>query len=120
MSQWQVHDGCTCLSGIPLHHAFPLTTGPSTTDNHAHNIAKRQPAAPVTHPRLPVMQDYWAAIRARDAEEAARAAARREVADQMYQRVKREVEERGRAREHEEELLNLLRQASGRWVCGCA
>jgi phosphate uptake regulator len=49
-------------------------------------------------------------VRAREAEAAARAAERREVADRMYERVRREMEAAMKAREEEDQLINLLRQ----------
>jgi hypothetical protein len=51
-------------------------------------------------------------VRAREAEAAARAAEKREVADRMYERVRREMEAAMKAREEEDQLINLLRQVS--------
>lgn len=51
-------------------------------------------------------------VRGREAEEAARKAAQREEADRLYERLKKEIEEKQRAREEEDELINLLRQVS--------
>jgi hypothetical protein len=55
-------------------------------------------------------------VRERDAAEAARQAARKDVADRIYERLKLEQEEAQRAADEEQELVNLLRQV-GR--CGC-
>lgn len=49
-------------------------------------------------------------VRSREAEEAERQAMRKEVADRMYEKVKKEMEEEAARREEEEELINLLRQ----------
>ncbi|KAL6760706.1 flagellar associated protein [Haematococcus lacustris] len=54
--------------------------------------------------------EYWQAVREREAENAAKAAARQEVADRMYEKVKREMEEAQRAKDEEDRLIDLLRQ----------
>lgn len=56
-------------------------------------------------------------VRAREAEAVARAAERKEVADRMYERVRREMEAAMRAKEEEDQLINLLRQVGG-WGTG--
>lgn len=56
------------------------------------------------------IHEYWQMVREREAEEAARKAAMREEADRMYEKVKREMEEAQRAREEEDQLINMLRQ----------
>ncbi|KAG1661219.1 hypothetical protein FOA52_008264 [Chlamydomonas sp. UWO 241] len=53
--------------------------------------------------------DHWTAVRAREADESARKAAAREVADRMYEQVKHEMERDRAIREEEEYLINLLR-----------
>jgi len=54
--------------------------------------------------------DHWTMVREREAEEAARKAERKAEADRLYEKVRVEMEAANRAREEEEDLINLLRQ----------
>ncbi|MEW5298106.1 MAG: hypothetical protein WDW38_001158 [Sanguina aurantia] len=54
--------------------------------------------------------EYWQMVKEREQVEAGRQAARKEVADRMYEKMKREMEGRQALREEEEELINLLQQ----------
>lgn len=56
------------------------------------------------------IQAYWEHVRDREAAEASAAAQRQEVADRIYERLKREAEAVAAAREEEEELMNLVRR----------
>jgi len=56
------------------------------------------------------IQDYWDMVRDREAAEAGRQADRKEAADRMYEKVKKEMEDEMRRREEEDYLINLLRQ----------
>ncbi|KAG2454297.1 hypothetical protein HYH02_001326 [Chlamydomonas schloesseri] len=56
------------------------------------------------------IQEYWQSVREREREEAERKAMRKEIADRMYEKVKREMEAEMARREEEEELINMLRQ----------
>ncbi|EFJ51321.1 hypothetical protein VOLCADRAFT_103570 [Volvox carteri f. nagariensis] len=54
--------------------------------------------------------EYWQAVRDREREEAERQAMRKEIADRMYEKVKREMEAEMARRMEEEELINMLRR----------
>ncbi|GLC44575.1 hypothetical protein PLESTB_001320800 [Pleodorina starrii] len=54
--------------------------------------------------------EYWQAVRDREREEAERLAMRKEIADRMYEKVKREMEAEMARRMEEEELINMLRR----------
>ncbi|KAG2486968.1 hypothetical protein HYH03_014341 [Edaphochlamys debaryana] len=54
--------------------------------------------------------EYWQNVREREREEAERQAMRKEIADRMYEKVKKEMEMEMARREEEEELINMLRQ----------
>lgn len=54
-------------------------------------------------------QEYWQQVQERESALAALKAAQKEVADRIYERLKREKEAEMRAKEEEEELINLLR-----------
>lgn len=56
------------------------------------------------------IQEYWQMVRERESAEAERQAIRKEAADRMYEKVKREMEMEMRRREEEEELINMLQQ----------
>lgn len=56
------------------------------------------------------IQEHWEKVREREAHEADRKAQAKEVADRMYEKVKREMEEENRRREEEENLINMLQQ----------
>jgi hypothetical protein len=56
------------------------------------------------------MSDYWESVRQREAEEVGRLAARKEAADRIYDRLRREKEEADAARTEQEDLINLLHQ----------
>lgn len=66
------------------------------------------------------IQEYWQKVRDRESEEAAKAAARKQAADHMYEMIRKEMEEQRRAKEREEELINMLRQVGlCMRVCTC-
>lgn len=54
------------------------------------------------------IQEHWQMVRDREAAEAAKKALQKDVADRMYEKVKRELEAQARAKEEEENLINLL------------
>eukprot|EP00195_Chlamydomonas_chlamydogama_P011039 CAMPEP_0202890232 /NCGR_PEP_ID=MMETSP1392-20130828/721_1 /ASSEMBLY_ACC=CAM_ASM_000868 /TAXON_ID=225041 /ORGANISM="Chlamydomonas chlamydogama, Strain SAG 11-48b" /LENGTH=479 /DNA_ID=CAMNT_0049573769 /DNA_START=242 /DNA_END=1678 /DNA_ORIENTATION=- len=73
------------------------------------DVARRAKAAAEREEERKI-QDYWSMVREREAAEAQKAALRKEVADRMYEKVKREMEEEARKKDEEEMLINMLRQ----------
>lgn len=55
------------------------------------------------------IQDYLRERQAREDEEAAKKAGKKEVADRIYERLKGQAQAEAAAREEEERLINLLR-----------
>lgn len=55
-------------------------------------------------------QEYWQQVHDREAAEKAAKAAQKEVADRIYEKLKREKEEEMRLKEEEDALINLLYQ----------
>lgn len=55
------------------------------------------------------IQDYLRERQAREDEEAARKAGKKEVADRIYERLKGQAQAEAAAREEEDRLINLLR-----------
>mmetsp|Transcript_43973 Transcript_43973/g.131828 ORF Transcript_43973/g.131828 Transcript_43973/m.131828 type:complete len:497 (-) Transcript_43973:323-1813(-) len=72
-------------------------------------VAERDARAAAAAAEDRKIAEHWEGVRAREAAEAAKKAAAREVADRMYEQVKAEMQADRAARDEEERLINLLR-----------
>uniref|UniRef100_A0A7S0YAH5 Meiosis-specific nuclear structural protein 1 n=1 Tax=Polytomella parva TaxID=51329 RepID=A0A7S0YAH5_9CHLO len=71
--------------------------------------AKRQQAETMRQEDRKI-KEYWQMVSDREAQEASRKAERKEAADRMYEKIKKEMEEEARKKAEEEDLINLLHQ----------